>query len=212
MSSFIQVIPTWPADGASDVVSLLRRAEDDPGSLTEVERTVLGWLREAERVSGQRPITSPTVLREMLTFPDGKAKSRGTIKVPVEKWVTIPLDENYHRILDPSKGAGRHWRMHVTSGPPTSADLHDVPAGGRFIIIAGGSPEDMLSQAHVEALSFLCNERPVGDVLFWHTPAGQYPTMWSARRKSGCTFSAGSWVAEEFPTSTPPQLMEMRLR
>ena len=210
-TGFADLIPAWPADGAPDVATLLRRSEEDPGSLAEVERTVAHWLREAERVSGQRPITSPLVVRTMLTFPDGHAKRAGTLKVPVGKWVSIPLDEHYHRVLDSHHDGGRHWRVHLTAGAPTIEDLPELKPGWRYLVIAGGTPEEMTDPDKVQTLRTLCAARPVADVLFWHAPREGYPAMWSTRKGSGCSFSGGAWIPAEFPTSTPVDLLEVTL-
>lgn len=194
-----ELIPNWPDTAASDPLALLRKHEDDPGALTEIERTVVGWLLEAIRTADQVSLTGPKDVLSMLTFANGNAKQRGTLRVPEGKWIAIPLTEQGHRILSYRPDGSRKWSFFVLDRFPAPDELKELPRQHRWLLLYGGHPGEAAAALTPDQLRALALAHPLSDVEFWAARKGAPATLWSLRARTGARMSGGSWKETPLP-------------
>jgi hypothetical protein len=193
------MIPSWPEDGPGTVEALLAAAEDDPASLTESQRAVVSWIHEGKRVSGQIALSSPQAVRKLLTFPDGKAKNRGTMVVPAGKWLSVPLTESRHRVLDSHRGGGHHWRQYISAAAPTADELSQLPTRWGWLLLFGGGPSVLADDQVRASLAQVTAKHRVLDVLLWDAALAGSPTMHSLKARVGGKAALGRWSSVPFP-------------
>jgi hypothetical protein len=211
-SRFGDLIPGWPEDGPQSVPELMAIGESDPGSLSESQRALFSWLLEATRVGGQVVLASPKEVRKLLTFRDKSAKSNGSLVVPRNKWLAVPVDETRKRILDANrKGPGHHWRQFLADSVPDPDTLMVLPARWGWLLLHGGGPEALSNPEVIDALVKLGNSHQLLDVLFWDAANRTAPALWSAKAGVGSLVKNGKWESEPIPLGLTAAFKEVPL-